>query len=263
MSSFFDKPIKVVAHRGDSMFFPENSIPAFKSAVDIGVDIIETDVHISSDGVIFIWHDENTKKIDGSTKHVTDRTWEDLKSLDIGLIYKDKDGNKPFKDHGLTLMTFKEALETFPTARFNVDLKDKKDELVKGFYEILEEEDAFNRVLVASFHSKNLRAIRKISDRVITSYGQSEVLAAVLLNKVKLTFILKLIHKKLPPIIQVPEAAGIIKVVTRSFIKALHKLGVKIQVWTINDKEDMKRLYKMGVDGVMTDDPRTLMEVAN
>lgn len=244
------------------MFFPENSMPAFKSAVELGVDIIETDVHVSYDGIIFIWHDEDTGKLDGNKSHVTSKTWDELKSLDLGSIFKGKDGGKPFAGKGITLMTFRDALKAFPETRFNVDLKDKREDLVKGFYKILEEEDAFDRVVVASFHAENLRSIRKISSKVVTSYGQSEVLRAVILNKLKLTFLLKAQYKKLPSVMQVPESSGLIKVVTKSFIKSLHKLGVKIQVWTINEKEDMKRLYKMGVDGVMTDDPRTLINVS-
>lgn len=261
MYSFFEKPIQVVAHRGDSMFYPENSLPAFKSAIDLGVDIIETDVHISKDGVIFIWHDEDFYQIDGSRRHVTDYFWDEIKALDIGYLFVDKNGARPFKGKGHGITKFQNALREFPETRFNVDLKDKKRDLVDGFYKILKEEDAINRVVVASFSSSNLKQIRKLDTRIITSYGKEEVLRIVILNKLRLTWIIRLLYKHIPPVIQVPVASGKIKVVTRSFIKSLHKLGIKIQVWTINEKEDMRRLYIKGVDGVMTDDPRTLKSV--
>ena len=259
-NDYFRKPIKVVAHRGDSKFYPENSKPAFQSAIDLGVDIIETDVHISSDGVIFVWHDDNTEKIDGSLVPIYERSWQELSALDSGIIYTKDDGSKPFAGQGLALMKFEDVLKDFPEARFNVDLKDEREDLVKGFYRILEENDAFDRVVVASFSTDNLKGIRKLSERVITSYGRSEVKKGVVLSKLGLLSLLgRFIYKN--PLIQVPVTSGKTRVVTQSYIKALHKIGVKIQVWTINDEDEMRRLLDMGVDGIMTDDPRLLLKV--
>lgn len=258
--SFFDKPIKVTAHRGDSKYYPENSILAFRSAVELGVDVIETDVHISSDGVIFVWHDDDTYKLDGKKTPVNKRIWSDLQELDLGFIYIDSDGKRPFSSKGIKLVKFEELLMEFPNTRFNVDLKDKKGDLVKGFFQLLEKYSAYDRVVVASFHSDNLKAIRKLSSRVITSYGQSEVLHRVILEKLNL---LRLFSRFIPmfPVIQVPVEQGPITIVTRRFIKILHKRGVKIQVWTINNEDEMRDLFKLGVDGVMTDDPRLLLSV--
>lgn len=257
---YFNKPIKVIAHRGDSKYYPENSMPAFKSAVELGVDIIETDVHISSDGVIFIWHDDNTFKLDGDKSNVSCRSWNELKILDLGFLYVDNNGKRPFSSSGIHLMTFREAIQAFPSIRFNVDLKDKDIELVKGMFQILKEEEVFNRVVVASFHSENLKAIRALSDKVATSYGQSEVLFRVLLSKLKL-FRFTSNFLKRHPVMQVPVSSGGLTVVTREFIKILHKRGIKIQVWTINERNEMVQLLKMGVDGIMTDDPRLLLLV--
>lgn len=258
--AFFSNPIRVIAHRGDSKYFPENSLVAFDSAIKLGVDVIETDVHISSDGQIFVWHDENTFQLDQSKQPVSERSWADLKELDLGFLYVDKDGHRPFSSKGIGLVLFKDVLKKFPKTRFNVDLKDESRALVEGFYSILESENAFDRVTVASFHSSNLKTIRAISPRVVTSYGRSEVRRLVVLSKLNLLrFVSKYIA--LPPVIQIPEVSGSTVVLTKYLIKVLHKRGVKVQVWTINDEEDMIRLYKMGVDGVMTDDPRLLLGV--
>ena len=134
---FFDKPINVVAHRGDSKYYPENSEIAFKSAIELGVDIIETDVHISSDGVIFVWHDENTKKLDGDENLVSTRSWAELSELDLGFLYIDKEGKRTFSSKGIRLMTFEEVLINFPNTRFNVDLKDKQPQIVTGMLDLL------------------------------------------------------------------------------------------------------------------------------
>ena len=259
---YFNTPIKVVAHRGDSKYYPENSMVAFKSAIELGVDIIETDVHMSSDGVIFIWHDETTEKLDGNKTHVTKRKWSELEKLDLGFLYIDKNGKRPFSSTGIRLMKFQEALKTFPNIKFNVDLKDKKPKLVRDMYEILKKENAFNRVVIASFHTENLKRMRKLSPKVTTSYGVTEVLLLVILSKIGL---LRLISNFLilSPVLQVPVSAKGLRVITSKFIKILHKRGVKVQVWTINNRDEMTTLYKLGVDGVMTDDPRLLLEVVN
>lgn len=257
---FFKNPIKVVAHRGDSKYYPENSNVSFKSAEELGVDMIETDVHISSDGVIFVWHDENTLQLDGNTQNVSNRTWNDLSQLDLGFLFVDKQGKRPFSSKNIKLMTFDEVLRDFPNVRFNVDLKDKNIDIVKGMVGLLKKYNAFDRVIVASFHSENLRNIRKISDKVVTSYGHSEVLIRVILLKLNLfRFASNFLHRA--PVIQVPVSTKTFRIVTKTFIKILHKRGIKIQVWTINEADEMRELLKLGVDGVMTDDPRLLLSV--
>ncbi len=257
---FFNESIKVIAHRGDSKYYPENSRLAFRSAEKLGVDVIETDVHISSDGVIFVWHDDNTLKLDGDEQNVFNRSWEDLSQLDLGFLFVDKDGKRPFSSKEIRLMTFDDVLRDFPNVRFNVDLKDKKTELVKGMLGLLEKHNAFDRVVIASFHSENLKNMRKMSKKVATSYGRSEVRLRVILSKLNLFRLTSnILHRA--PVMQVPVTSGNTTVVTRHFIKILHKRGIKIQVWTINEADEMRMLYKMGVDGVMTDDPRLLLDV--
>lgn len=258
---FFKQSHRVIAHRGDSKYFPENSLPAFESAKNLGVDIIETDVHISSDGVIFIWHDDHSEQLNGKCDDICKKSWSELKQLDLGYLYIDNDGKRPFSNKGISLVKFEDILKEFPEARFNVDLKDKSRELVFGFYNILEEYNAFNRVVVASFFSENLKLIRSISPRVVTSFGKSEVRLWVVLSKLRLLRVVSKFFKDTPPVMQVPVASGSIRVVTKRFIKILHKRGVKIQVWTINERDEMEELLKMGVDGIMTDDPRLLIDV--
>lgn len=258
---FFNKECRVIAHRGDSKYFPENSLLAFKSAIELNVDVIETDVHISSDGVIFVWHDDNTEQLNGDTDSITTKSWDELKNLDLGYIYIDNDGKRPFSNKGVTLTPFSDVLKAFPDTRFNVDLKDKSRDLVEGFCKILEDTNSFDRVIVASFHTENLKYIRTLSDRVVTSFGESEVKKWVILSKLGLLRLVSKFFRDIPPVIQVPVSSGSLRIVTKRFLKTLHRRGVKLQVWTINERHEMESLYKLGVDGIMTDDPRLLIEV--
>lgn len=257
--SFFTSKIRVTAHRGDSINYPENTLEAFRSALEIGVDILETDVHLSSDGVVFIWHDDTLESLNGDTRLVSQLTMEELKALDAGAVYSQDGGRSyPFKDQGYVMATLEEALTTFPEAKFNVDLKDNNPRLVEAYAEVLKRCQAVDRVNTASFYQVNLKYFRKCLPEASSSLGPSEILRNVLLNKFFLSW---LIPKGKGKAYQIPEAQKGLKIVTPRFIKSMQKKGYVIQVWTINEREDMKRLLDMGVDGVMTDDPAELVKV--
>ena len=257
---FFDPMPRIVAHRGDSGSFPENTLPAFESAVAMQVDVIETDVHISKDGHIVIWHDPTLDRNTDASGRIEDHTLDELKTFDAGYTFT-VDGGKtfPFRNKGVRLATLKEALETFPATRFNIDLKSKEPEIVDAFIDLIRKKDAFDRVIGASFHLKNLQALRSKEKRIQTSLTTLEVIP--LLAKQKLGLLSSKKQKELT-IFQVPPRQWGIEVVTPRFVEIMHKRGAIIQVWTINEKEEMKRLLVMGVDSIMTDHPQLAIEVA-
>lgn len=257
---FFDPMPRVVAHRGDSGSFPENTLSAFESAVSMQVDVIETDVHISKDGHIVIWHDPTLDRNTDATGRIEDHTLKELKTFDAGYTFTVDDGKTfPFRNKGVRLATLAEALETFPTTRFNVDLKSKEPEIVDAFIDLIRKENAFDRVIGASFHLKNLQALRSKEKRIQTSLTTLEVVP--LLAKQKLGLLSSKKQNDLT-VFQVPPRQWGIEVVTPRFVEIMHKRGAIIQVWTINEKEEMKRLFDMGVDSVMTDHPWQAIEVA-
>ena len=257
---FFDPMPRVVAHRGDSGSFPENTLSAFESAVSMQVDVIETDVHISKDGHIVIWHDPTLDRNTDATGRIEDHTLKELKTFDAGYTFTVDDGKTfPFRNKGVRLATLAEALETFPTTRFNVDLKSKEPEIVDAFIDLIRKENAFDRVIGASFHLKNLQALRSKEKRIQTSLTTLEVVP--LLAKQKLGLLSSKKQNDLT-VFQVPPRQWGVEVVTPRFVEIMHKRGAIIQVWTINEKEEMKRLFDMGVDSVMTDHPWQAIEVA-
>ncbi|MGD1822906.1 MAG: glycerophosphodiester phosphodiesterase family protein, partial [Pleomorphochaeta sp.] len=108
-------------------------------------------------------------------------------------------------------------------------------------------------------HLSNLQAIREKAPDILTSVTTKEVIPLLLKQK------LNILPKKLADrkiIFQVPVAQGVIKVITPRFIKMMHERGAVIMVWTINDEMEMERLFKLGVDSIMTDDPTTVIKVA-
>lgn len=251
----------VVAHRGDSINFPENTLEAFESATAMQVDVIETDVHLSKDGKVVIWHDDTLERTTNGTGRIEDFTLKELEKVDAGYQFS-PDGGKsfPFRGKGVQLATLDEALERCPEMRFNVDLKSKEPAIVEAFEKVVTTHNAEERVLCASFHLSHLKAMRSRNKKILTSLTTLEVLPLLLQQK------LGILPKRLPgeqtTVFQVPVAQWGIKVITPRFIEAFHARGAVIQVWTINTEQQMRALLEMGVDSIMTDNPAVAIKVA-
>lgn len=252
---------RVVAHRGDSKHYPENTLPAFLSAVKMGIDVVETDVHLSKDNVIVIWHDPTLDRNTNGSGRIEDHTLEELKNFDAGYTFtKDEGKSFPFRGKGVTLCTLEEALTQCPNQRFNIDLKTKGLPIVQEFIKIVRKHNAEHRVCCASFHLSNLKQMRTLAPDILTSITTQEVLS--LLFRQKLHILPKTLAKGRKIIFQVPVGQWGIKVITPSFVSMMHDRGAVIMVWTINEEEEMRRLFKLGVDAIMTDDPATVIKVA-
>ena len=258
--SFLEPMPRVIAHRGDSRNYPENTLPAFESAVRMGIDVVETDIHLTKDGVLVIWHDPTLERNTDGSGRIEDHTLEELRRFDAGYTFT-QDGGKtfPFRGKGVRICTLAEALEHCPEQRFNIDLKTKCPEIVDEFIKVIREHDAVDRVVGASFHLSNLKRLRRLAPDFLTSITTAEVVP--LLFRQKTHTLPKAFKRKI--IFQIPMAAGPVKVVTPAFVKAMHQRGAVVMVWTINDEETMRRLFEMGVDSVMTDDPALVIKVAD
>lgn len=259
-NSFFEPVPRVVAHRGDNENYPENTLPSFLSAQKLGIDIIETDVHLSKDNVVVIWHDNKLDRNTNGKGRVEDYNLSELKKLDAGFSFtKDKGKTFPFRGKGITLCTLEEALLACPKERFNVDLKTKAPQMVKEFIKVIEKTNSQDRVVCASFHLSNLKLTRELAPYIATSVTTLEVLP--LLFKQKLHLLSKRPFDKLV-IFQLPYKIAKLPVVTKNFIKIMHKKGAIVMVWTINDAKSMKKLFSKGIDSIMSDKPSLLVEVA-
>lgn len=256
---FLDPMPRVVAHRGDSANYPENTLPAFLSAVKMGIDVIETDVHLSKDGVLVIWHDPTLERNTDGTGTIESHTYDELRRFDAGYTFT-KDGGKtyPYRGKGIKLCTLDEALKACPNERFNIDLKSSNVAIVDEYIRVIRENGAEGRVNCASFHLKNLKLVRKKAPDLLTSITTLEVIPLLIRQK---THTLPGRFKR-KIIFQIPKEQWGIKVVTPSFVDDMHRRGAVVMVWTINDEKTMRELFSMGVDSVMTDDPALVIKVA-
>ncbi len=248
-----------MAHRGQSASVPESTLLAFKQAYDLGVDFLETDARLTRDHQVVLFHDSTLTRTTNVGGKLSQYSLPELKTLDLGYWFQlPGQGDFPFRGQGHHILTLAEFLGAFPRVRVNIDLKNKDPVLPGLVADILKQEGAEDRVIVASFHQKQIYLFRQIAgSRVTTSAGPMEVLHFVIGSACGRPF-------KRPPsyaAFQVPVGLGPIKIVTPRKIAFAHEKGVAMQVWTINDPQKMLQLMEWGVDGIFTDKPELLLQI--
>ncbi len=234
--AYFDAPLPhILAHRGLHTDVPENTLEAFRRALAAGATHLETDAHASSDGVAVLVHD-HVIPVGNTMVTVAHHTAAELAALDLG------------SGEGIPSLAL--TLETFPQARFNIDVK--VTEAVDPVAEAVATTDSGARVLIASFKAaRRTRTLRRLSG-VATSASATVSLAAVLLASVGLT---RLGARALSQVdaVQLPTTMLKIPVFTPRFIRMCHGMDVAVHAWTINDPNEMRTLLGRGVDGLVTD----------
>ena len=233
------------AHRGGAGEAPENTLAAFRRAVELGFRYLETDVRVSSDGVAMAFHDATLDRVTNLTGRFCDLSRDELREA---LVW----GREP-------IPTLEELLRTFPKARFNID--PKEDAGVKPLAEVIARTGAIDRVCVGSFAGRRLTKLREmLGPRLCHSVG----LAA--LSRLRLVSLGSNKGISPPevadcPCVQLPPYLGGHRLVDERLVKAAHAESIQVHVWVVNEPEEMHRLLNLGVDGIMTDFPSVLREV--
>ena len=232
-----------IAHRGGALLpenlGKENSLEAFGNAVDLGFDYLETDLRTTRDGEVFAFHDPDLRRTLGQDVRFADLTSEDVRALRLA--------------DGARVASLDDLLVEFPDAVFNIDFKD--DAGISRGLERIAHRKAGDRVVVASFSHRRLRAVRARAPHLFTSASQSEVLRMRLGRRAAAG------EGSAPIALQIPERYRGMPVLTRGLLERAHRHGLQVHVWTIDDSRDMHRLLDLGVDGIITDRPDTLKEV--
>lgn len=238
------------AHRGAAAELPENTLPAFARAVELGVGAIETDAHLSRDGHVVLAHDASAQRMGGRDLRWRDHDLAEIQAVDVGWGFQASDGSRPFAGQGFRVPTFAEALAAFPDARFNVDLKQATPPMVGPMLALIRRHRAEERVTLASFRLRTMLEVRRRGYGGDTALSQPEVAALLALPERAL--------RQLPMIgtaAQLPVAFGRIRLDTRRVIDRCHALGMRVDYWTINDPAEARRLLALGADGIMSDHP--------
>ena len=278
-----------MAHRGDSANIPENTVQSFEDARKLKVDVIETDVHITKDNKFVLFHDKSVERTTNGQGLIADLTLAQLKQLDAGYKFQiPGEEDYPFRGKGFRIHTLEEILPLFPEVRFNIDIKDKSPHVPQLLAELLHNLDVEARVMVGSFHQKQVSNFRKHSTAASTSAGPFEALRFLWkskrwirkhlkmsdgdLQEAFLTFPtdlqqhqknqIEVFGKPLSYVtFQAPEGFYFLRVITPKFIRFAHEMGIAVHVWTINDPLEMQKFLEWHIDGIFTDTPATLISV--
>ncbi len=244
---------KVISHRGANKRAPQNTLPAFENSIKIGVDGFETDIHLTSDGVPVVCHNYTIDETSNGTGEIRNMTLAELRSYDFGSYFHEK-----YK--GTTLPTLEEFLSLCETADIeimNIEIKHPLDgnmEIVKKTIDAVKAHNLFDKLLISSFDADVLVECKRIDPNCKTGY---------LYCPKQTVFYTKLLfgYVKFAKEIKADYFHPHFSTVNKRFVRRLHKNGVKVNVWTVNDKSVAKYLLACGVDGLITDVPDVMNEL--
>jgi glycerophosphoryl diester phosphodiesterase len=244
------------AHRGASARAPENTLEAFRLAVEAGAGGLELDVHMTRDGEVVVIHDATVDRTTDGSGAVAGIALDELRDLDAGYRFSPDGGRTyPYRGRGLRIPTLAEVYERFPAASVNIDIKEPQPGAEEAVLRVIQNAGVERRSLVVSEDHAVVRRFRKVSGgHISTGASRLEIAAFYILSGLRLE---RLMHPACDAL-QVPLEYGGIALVTPRFLEAAHSLGVRVDVWTINDPGEMRRLLDLGVDVIMTDRPETL-----
>jgi glycerophosphoryl diester phosphodiesterase len=238
---FLDAPGPIaIAHRGGAAEAVENTLEAFQSSHELGYRYLETDAQLTGDGVVVAFHDARIDRVSAASGRISEWRWADLQKVRL---------------HGSgRLSSVEDLLRSFPEARFNLDAK--SNEVLLPLLAVVDAARAFDRVCIGSFSDRRLALARSLyGDRLCTSLGPRAILDLMARSHG--------IRRRTGDGLAVPAPAVFrgIPVISRRFVEQAHEEGLAVHAWTIDDPSEMRRLFDLGVDGIMTDQPTVLRQV--
>ncbi len=236
----------IIAHRGAKACAPQNTIPSFERAVADKADGFETDVHLTKDGIPVICHNYDIDETSDGTGFIEKMTLEELRAFDFGAWYGEE-----FK--GTKIPTLEEFLAVAKKADIrvlNIELKrppSRLRELVDKTLRAVEAYGLTDKLLISSFSVQILRYVKQIAPSVPTGFlypsNNPSACYPVVWPAAMVRFT------------KCDAIHPIHKLVGEPLVKWAHKKGMHVNVWTVNEEEDIKRMLLLGVDGIITDNP--------
>lgn len=246
------KPI-VIAHRGASAYAPENTLAAIKKAIEMGVDMVEIDVQLTKDKQIVLMHDLTVDRTTNGKGRVKDLSFNEIRKLDAGSWFAPQFA-------GEKVPTLEEVIETVKgKCKLLIEVKrvkTKKPEIEAKIIQLIDKYNAHKWCIVQSFETEVVKNIQAIDNTIechkLVTMNLS-VLPLHLDSRIKTGTIYK--YKSVQAI------NPYFKMLNKRKVDKIHGRGQKILTWTVNEKEDMKRMIELGVDGIITNYPDRLMEL--
>lgn len=257
LAAFGEQPL-VIAHRGGRGLWPENSLFAFQRASDLGVDMLEMDLRLSSDGELMVIHDRTLSRTTDGQGPVAALSRAQLQTLDAGYHWSADGGQSyPYRGQGVRIPTFAEVLEGFPEQAKVIEIKVPDVGMEAQLCEALTAHRQRDKVIVGSFYDRSLQLFREQCPGVATSAGPASVRLLVALNWLGLGNLLSPSYQAL----QIPEQHGDLQIASPRMLKTAQERGLNVQLWTINEQPSMRRLFDLGAQALITDYPDRALQV--
>jgi len=253
-----------IAHRGGRRIRPEHTLLAYDQALADGTDILELDVHETSDGMLVVMHDDTVDRTTNCTGAIKEMSSAELRECDAGYNFSQDDGETyPYRGMELVVPTLEEVFEGYPDTAFIIEIKQEDPPILDHFVEVIREHGVTDKMIGSAFSSGLLEELRLAAPEIATNIGVQETLEFWGKSFQELD------PEYDPPgeFAQVPpqyDVGRVVDVLHPGFVPRAHELGMYVHIWTINDEEEMRFLIETyGVDGIMTDDPPLLSKVIN
>ena len=239
-----------IAHRGGRVYRPEATLLAFEHALASGADVLEFDLHASSDGVIVVIHDDTVDRTTDGTGDVSAMTFDELRLLDACYDFSPDGGQThPYRGMGVQLPTPQEIFDAFPDRYYLMEIKQSEPSIVPTLLDVIDDYGLVERVVIASFAQVTIDEVRASNLPIMTAMTAPEMVEFVTMGSDP---------NYAPPCLFVqPPWEGVDQALVDN--AALH--GLKVHPWTVNTEGLMHTLIDLGVDGIMSDDPILLAQV--
>jgi len=260
-----DKVVNI-AHRGGRRIRPEHTLLAYDQALVDGADILELDVHETSDGMLVVMHDGTVNRTTNCTGAIKEMTFAEIRECDAGYNFTKDDGaTYPYRDMGLVVPTMEEVFDRYPDTAFIIEVKQSDPSIVDHFVAVIREHGVEDKMTGSAFSSDLLIELRAAAPEIPTNTGVNETLVfwGKSFDPLDPDYMPPAEFLQIPTQFEIGEGL-IVDVLHPGFVPRAHELDMFVHVWTINDEEEMRFLIETyGIDGIMTDDPPLLTKVIN
>jgi len=243
----------VIAHRGNRAYAPENTLPALLEAAAVGADAVEFDLRVSADGMLLLMHDPTLDRTTDGMGLVECTTWTDIRRLDAGARFSRDGRHYPWKGRGVRVPSFDELVDALPP-NMPMIAELKTPAAAPALLRAIRRHGLEKRILVAGFDPATTRPF----------LGQDIALGAST-PAVRRLLVPALLHRTPQPswyrALCLPPSHHGVPVPVKALARAVRPYGVVTHVWTINDPRDALRLWRHGVQGIITDDPARILAV--